>query len=354
MRRKIQVLWVVLCILSLMAGTVLAQGKADPNRKLKVRMPAASGAVQGQKPPSHPPLKKDAVNNGVVITTQLGYKAGLLLDNLYYPTGIGVSTRGDSIFFTQENTQENSFGSTNLTQEDSIVSNVYWHHDHTITTIPIPADYLQACRVRGALYVGSGYGEVFKVVDRQYVTYLGDDYYGDYIAALDVDLATGTVYFVVNYYNGVPDGYEYWSGLYKLPRNSTTAILMDEWYDEPCWGLAVKGNLLYITDYVNDSIWTYPKKGGDWNEIVFDLDGPTDIGFDKLGNMFVAEWDGGSIARVKAGSWNGGTVPTLKAGSQNIVRIASGFYSPFYLQLDGYNNIYFTDNYMGQIWKLRK
>jgi hypothetical protein len=326
MRRKIQVLLVVLCILSLMAGTVLAQGKADPSRKLKVRMPAASVAVQGQKTPSHPPLNKKAPTAGFLpaITTQLGYQASLHLEGLYYPMGIGVSWRGDTILFTQA--------------EGS--GNVYWHHDHTIDAIPTPESYLNVCRERGALYVGTAYGDVYKVVDRQYVTYLGEDWFGDDIDALDVDMATGTVYFVTNYW----DSYwgEYWSGLYKLPPNTTEAILLDDWYDEPCWGLAVKGNLLYITDYVNDSIWTYPKKGGDWTEIVFDLDGPMDICFDKLGNMFVAEWDGGSIARVKAG------------GTHDIVRIASGFEYPFYLQLDGSNNIYFTDYWAGQIWKLRK
>jgi hypothetical protein len=322
MTRKIQVLLVVVCILSLMAGTVLAQGKADPNRKLKVRMPAASVAIQGQKTPSHPPLNNKTVNGPAVITTQLGYQASLHLDGLYYPMGIGVSWRGDTILFTQ------GYSS----------GNVYWHHDKTIDAIPTPESYLRVCRERGALYVGSGYGEVYKVVDRQYVTYLGEDWYGDDIAALDVDMATGAVYFVTNYY-----GYDYdWSGLYKLSPNTTEAILIDSWWDEPCWGLAVKGNYLYITDYYNDSVWKTPKKGGPWTEIVFDLDGPTDICFDKLGNMFVAEYRGGSIARVKAG------------GAHDIVRIATGFYSPYYLQLDGSNNIYFTDYNMGQIWKLRK
>jgi len=323
MRRKIQVLLVVLCILSLMAGTALAQGKADPNRRLRTRTAVAAPLPVGQPSLIHPPLnnKAAAVKNKPAITTQLGYQASLQLGGLYYPNGIGVSWRGDTILFAQ----------------DEGSGNVYWHHDHTVDAIPTPTSYLHAARERGAFYVGSYYGEVYKVVDRQYVTYRGGDWYGDDIAALDVDLATGTVYFVTNY----EDGYDYWSGLYKLPPNTTEAILMDEWWDEPCWGIAVKGNFLYVTDYYSGSIYKTPKQGGDWTEIVFDLDGPTDICFDKLGNMFVAEWGGGSIARVKA-------------GSLNIVRIASGFDSPYYLQLDGSNNIYFTDYDMGAIWKLKK
>ena len=325
MIRKVQVFLVVLCILSLMAGTALAQGKADPNRRLKTRTAVATALALGQPSLIHPPLNTKAVSAPIPITTQLGYQASLQLGGLYYPSGIGVSWRGDTILFAQ----------------DEGSGNVYWHHDHIIDAIPTPTSYLHAARERGAFYVGSYYGEVYKVVDRQYVSLRGWDEYGDDIAALDVDLATGTVYFTTNYYDG---GYgEYWTGLYALPKNTSSAILMDWWWDEPCWGIAVKGNFLYITDYYNDSIWKYPKQVqyGPWLEFVFGLDGPTDICFDKLGNMFVAEWGGGSIARVKAGSYN-------------IVRIASGLISPYYLQLDGSDNIYFTDYDMGAIWKLKK
>ncbi len=274
-------------------------------------------AAQSQSGPFHPPErgKVGVSTDSLVIQTALGFQARFL-DSWTRPIGIGVSSNGDTIYFTD------------------LSNDIFRDRSHTIKSFPTPGSGLFACRLRGALYVGDGNGDIWKL-DQGQVTPRGHDPNGYPVSAIDVDTATGTVYFLTQYLGGLMNY------LYKLPPNVTTGVLIKSWPDLPGWGLAVKGNWLYVSDYHGNSISRISKNGGSFFLVSTGLSGPMDIGFDKLGNLFVAEWFGGSIARIKAG---GG----------NIVRIATGFLEPFYLQLDGSGNIYLTDFGAGEIWKLSK
>jgi DNA-binding beta-propeller fold protein YncE len=260
---------------------------------------------------------------GIGVLPLLGYKAILQLQGLYYPMGLGISTLGDRIYYVEE----------------------YDYYIHLLFNKKIkplgPASPFPHClRMRGSLYIGDVYGGIYKIDDQNNSTLLGYDQYGDDVSALDVDLATGAIYFVTNY---MIDGYNTWTGLYKLPASAAPeeAILLDWWNNGPCFGLVIKGDLIYTTDYYAQSVWICDKDGDNWSEVLPGFSGPTGLDFDSMGNMFVAEWDGGSVAAIKA-------------GTTAIGRIAYGFSTPYYLQADAANSIYLTDMYAGKIWKLKK
>jgi len=255
------------------------------------------------------------------ITTRLGYKVGLLLDGLWYPSGIAVSKNGDSIYFGQ-----------------GFNEYVYWHHAQKITPIETPTNGLICFHVQGSLFIGDVDGNIYRIDGRNGVTWLGQDYYMDDVGDLDVDPQTGTIYFITNYFE---DSFQ-WAGLYKLRQNSSTAVLLTSWTGAPSWGMALKGDYIYISDRNYGSIRRYHTLHGTW-ELVVDgaLNTPTDLCFDKQGNIFVTETYVGSVARVKA-------------GSGEIVRIASGLQTPYYLAIDGSDILYVTDVEGGRIWKIRK
>jgi len=278
-------------------------------------------AVPGQvhKAPGYPPQHhRQSVAVPSPISTYMGYKAVSMIKGLNIPGAIAVSTPGDSIYF-------------GFDDEGSI----FRLRNNKVTAFPITGTYIDACRLRGSLYIGDSHVNIYKLEAGGTLHLLASlGMVGVWVGGLDVDLSNGTIYFVVN------DILSSWSGLYALPAGSSTPIMLDDWYNAQSAGLAVKGNFLYISDYDKGSIWTYSKQGN-WTEIITGLDGPADLGFDKQGNMFVAEFDGGSIARVKA-------------GSLSITRIASGLNEPYRLQLDASDRIYFTDSWTGIIWKLFK
>lgn len=280
---------------------------------------AGAGAAQVHKNPGHmPPHRGHSVAVPSKISTYLGYKAVSMIDGLSIPGPIAVSTGGDSIYFSFDD-------------EGSI----FRLRNNKVTPIPVSGTTINACRLRGALFIGDEHVNIYKLEAGGTLHHLASlGMAGVWVGGLDVDLSNGTIYFIVN--NILTN----WSGLYELPAGSSTPILLDDWYNAPSAGLAVKGNFLYIADYSKGSIWTYSKQG-QWAEIVTGLHGPADIGFDKQGNMFVAEFDGGSIARVKA-------------GSLSITRIASGLNEPYRLELDASDRIYFSDSWTGIIWKLYK
>lgn len=298
MTRKLGIVLLVLCVLLLSAGFLPA--KDTPGSK-------------------KPPTDRQIPRTKISVQTKPGYRAGLLFDNLYYPAGIGVSARGDCVVHTEWD------------------SYIYMNLQGLNSVIDTGSDELHVLRYRGGgIYAGDVYGSVWKSDDRNTAAYLGSEYYGDDICGLDVDPMSGAVWFITNW----EDGY-WWSGLWKLMPGSTDAILVDSWEDEPGWGLAVKGDNIYVSDWYGDSVWKYNKPTGNWYEILFGFEGPTDIGFDSAGNMYVAEYGGGNLAMVKN-------------GSTKINRIAWGFYEPYYLELDQYGNIYLTDYGTWQIWKIRK
>lgn len=215
MARKILVIALGLSILMLTAGFLTAQYRTNPNH--------------------WPPDKKaPAAGAPYVITPHLGYHAARLLDGLDWPFGIGVSARGDNVYFTEDDPY------------------LYWHRDDKVTPIGTPAAYLGPCRNHpGGIYVGDYYGNIWKIDNKETVKYLGSDEYEDPVYSLDVDPLTGAVYFVTNYFE---NGYS-WTGLYKLPPNSDTAILLDSWEYYPSFGLALRANQIYISDVEDGEIW---------------------------------------------------------------------------------------------------
>jgi hypothetical protein len=335
MTRRIQMVLVIFCVLALTAGSVLAQRSNGPERGFGSREATASkrvltpGKAQTQMRPLedrgsgvavHPPagLLTSPPAGAPSIDTFLGYQASLQA-SVYYPVGVGVSYKGERIYLTED-------------YEDY----VYYLMNGSLKTYGYVGYELHALRNRGSLYAGTAYGDLYKISPGGDVQLIGWDHYGDDVAALDVDAATGAVYFIANF--------DYaWTGLYKLPAGASAkeAILLAWWLDYPCWGIAVKGNKIFTTDYYDGSVYTCDKNGDHWEKVLWGFNGPTDLGFDKLGNLFVAEWDGGSIARVRA-------------GSTKVARIAEGLSRPYYLEVDGLNRVTLTDYYGWAVWRLWK
>ncbi len=341
MTRKVKVLSVLVCILALAAGSAWAQDEKVPGQGfIKARSSVVSAAAKHRGTPGLHPASAPALSSGKPalrepgpattlgaspITGLLGYHASLQQSGLYYPTGIGVSYKGDRIYFTE--------------YDDCDVLMLYNREYKTYVHV---GWYPGPVRNRGNLYsaISNYYSDIYKIGPGgydQWIGWAGYDCPYDYLSAIDVDMKTGDVYFTMNC------SYWDWTGLYVLPAKDFggEAYLLDSWYYDRCWGLAVKGNKIYTTSYEYGSVYVCDKYGENWDEILNGFSGPTDLGFDKLGNLFVAEWDGGSVARVRA-------------GSTNVARIAVGLHSPYYLELDGLGRVFVSDYYGGGIWMFWK
>lgn len=299
MNRKTKGIFIVLAVLAMATAVLAAQagpGHHNPPRQNGSRQASTAG-----------------------ITTRLGYHVSVIEQDLYYPEGIGVSATGDAVYFTED-------------------YYIYRDRNHTVKGLWFETHGLQACRMRNALYAGDEFGDIFRVTDDGKATLFAQVWDGYYTPALDVDPSTGAVYFVGQFSPEDP----FYSALFKVPAGGGQPIFMTDWYYDPTWGMAVKGNYVYITSYYDGAVWKYPKNGGGpWTEVLSGLDYPTDIQFDKAGNMYIAEYGGGSLARVQA-------------GTTKIVRIVSGLSDPFYLQLDAKGNIYLSDSDAGIIYKVWK
>jgi hypothetical protein len=350
MTRRIKVFLVVLGILAITGGIILAQSakvqqlnngaiQAQPQAQSPKTTPpgvhrsdlavAAQHAPRSKSDPRlpghvRPPAPSNASNGFPAVTTYLGYKASLLDSGIPYPNGIAASYRGDRVYLTIWDDPD-----------------VYLNYLRQWTSYVFVTYDLTNIRNRGSLYVATDWGGIFGISAGGVLTYLGYDWYDDEVGGMDVDLATGTVYFVTNYYDYVYD--YYWTGLYKLKPGASPheAELLDWWYDYPSWGLAVKGNRIFTTDYYSNAVYSCDKEGTDWDMFLNGFDGPFDLCFDKSGNLFVAEWDGGSVARVRA-------------GKASIARIATGMETGNCLEVDGRGEVFVTDYYGGTIWKLFK
>lgn len=301
MNRKKQFMVLMLCVLALAIGLSAAQAQAQAQRKL-----------------CDPPQPQRAGASFIPsVTTYLGYKASLILSGLDEPAGIGVSPKGDKICFGTESDYS-----------------VWMYQNQELKLIQTTPNSPLGASYRGAFYWGDANGNISKAGDGlppQYLASVPDTF----ISALDVDPQTGIIYFIAEH----PTSVAYIAILKLLPGSSTPVAL--GYIFNSSWGLAVKGNFLYFTYYSSGQIYKESKNGGPLILVTGGLNGPTDICFDTKGNMIVAEWNGGSIARVKA-------------GSLIIARIATGLANPYYLQLDASDNIYLTDNATGMLWKLKK
>ena len=299
MSRKYLFSAVVLCVLVLAVGLGASfQGKALGHSPTLPKPPRTGS--------SFVPL----------IPTELRFKAALLAEGLYYPEGIGVTPMGDKVFFAAND------------------YDLYCYKNRAVQYVTDAPYGLHSLRFRGALYGGDNYGNLYKLVNKTTLKPLVEYFENAFIPALDVDKQTGFIYFVAI------DNFGYWGAIFKMPPGGGSPIWVADLYDYS-WGLAVKGNFLYVSYYYENVIVKLPKFGGPELLVSDQLIGPTDLGFDNEGNIVVAEFWNGAIARIKA-------------DSGNVVRIATGLNAPYYLQLDSFGHIYFTDAYAGNLWKLRR
>jgi DNA-binding beta-propeller fold protein YncE len=182
-------------------------------------------------------------------------------------------------------------------------------------------------RMRGTRYVvGDDAGDIFELSGKllKLLATLGRGY----ITGLDVD-KNGDVYFIENSLEV----------LYRLPKGSSVPVAVAR-LGFASWGVAVKGNALYVSDCSGENIYTLPKTGGSLTLFVSGLVGPCDLIFDRMGNLYIAEYGGGSIAFIRA-------------GSTTVKRIATGFTNPYYIGLDVAGYVYFTDFATGKLWMFK-
>ncbi len=247
------------------------------------------------------------------------YKA-IPLVSVPWPTGLGVSVTGDTVYI------------------NSWTGNAYRYRPGQALEVGSGAPPLLAGRLWGKYYFG---------MDGGFVGYVGSGLSFDIFmfpfgpdletTALDVDRVTGIVYFAItDWYNGYCVFFKY------TPSTGTVDYLFDEDYS-PCYGIAVRGNYVYFSFEYDDVVLRVDKRapGGRWQLVAEGLNGPDDIQFDAKGNMFVAEWDSGTIA-------------SIPAGTTKVKRIASGFFGPGYLGMDKYGNVYVSEYAGGVVWELKK
>ncbi len=178
-------------------------------------------------------------------------------------------------------------------------------------------------------YFGDYWGNIYKLVNGK-ATLLAQ-MPDSLISALTVDPANGCIYFAT-----IWGSY----GIYRLRPGSTTPKLLLS-IPFSCYGLALRGDSLYVSGFDYGNIYRMPKKGGSLRLMYSGLIGPCDLIFDQGGNLYITEW-------------NGGRVMGVKAGTADVVPIATGFYSLFGVDVDKYGNVYVTEDNGGRLWKLQR
>jgi hypothetical protein len=233
--------------------------------------------------------------------------ATLLASGLNYPWGLGVFT-GSSVLV---NTGDNNL----------------WRYLGGSKYLVLTSTHgLTASRMSGLSYVtGDDRGNIYMLSGKslKLLTSIKD---GD-IFGLDID-KNGDVYFI-------DDDHQV---LYRLPRGSIVAVTVATLPFES-YGVAVKGNTLYVSDFDGGNIYTLPKTGGSLTLFASGLDLPEDIVFDRMGNLYTSEWYG--------------NIAFIRAGSKAIKIIATGFENPLGLGIDMAGYLYFTDYGAGKLWMFK-
>jgi hypothetical protein len=233
--------------------------------------------------------------------------ATLLAGGLNMPWGLGVFT-GASVLVNTESGLWLCFGGSK----------------YLVTT---PSNPLTFSRMRGTRYVvGDIAGNIYELSGKslKLLTSITGSIFG-----LDID-KNGDVYFIDLGAHFV---------IYRLPWGSNEPVFV-AMLNFIASGVAVKGNTLYVSDYDWGKIWTLSKTGGSPTLFASGLNGPQDLIFDRMGNLYVAESVGGSIAFIRA-------------GSTTVKRIATGFGYPPSLGLDIAGYLYFTDLETGKLWMIK-
>ncbi len=272
--------------------------------------------------PSRHPVKsaqgpKPLVSLGAPSTIP-AYKAVLIADGLCYPSGIGAFPERNRVLFN--------------TQCDY---QLWYFYLGTLTAVPVPASVYHASRYNGGFFVGDDYGYIYQLKDGPepgLETLARITHSLNYILGLDVDPVTRSIYVVSD---RLP------SYLNVLPQQGRGAPITLANLGFDSWGVAVRGNYLYVSDTYGGRIWRIKKTGGPLTVYASGFNGPTDIIADSKGNLYVAEFFGGSVKMIPA--------YTTKTKT-----IAWGMSMPYYLGLDSRGDIYVSDFDAGIVWMLKK
>lgn len=245
-------------------------------------------------------------------STVPGYDAQLLGSGMDDPWGVGVLPKGRDAFVNDSG------------------DNTLWRYRYgTFSQIMTTGTSLEAGRYRGRYYVGDNLGHIYKFKAGVGLESIMFAVPGP-IMALDVDPANGDIYFIAN--GNVP---------FRLPKGSQFPVGLGIVLPNQSYGIAVRSRHLYISQYDTGLIYRLPKKGGALTVAFSGLNGPTDLVFNKDGDLFVAEYNGGSIAHIPS------TFSSIK-------RIAWGFIEPFTLGVDLNDNVILVDNGAAELWLLKK
>lgn len=262
-----------------------------------------------------------ASGNG--IWTDPKYEAVLLENSLSYPQGIGVGVLGDRVLV-------GTIGDYSL----------WGRVEGSLTFFDYFYEPSGGKMCAGTFYAGNYYGDLYRLnADRSLEGVLGwDDPYYE-ISAIAMDPVTQDIYFMRNDWIDYP--YDVYTDLFRYRPSNGKLTYINGWEGFISWGIAVRGNSVYIADVYDDVIWRMAKNGGGLHLFVDGLYEPADIEFDAKGNLYIAEFAGGSIAMVKT-------------GTTTVKRIATGFYTPNYIGLDKLGDIFFSDYYGSTLWELKK
>jgi DNA-binding beta-propeller fold protein YncE len=273
-------------------------------------LPTSAQVTDKPGNPSHPTAGIFVNPTFTPPSTAPGYEAVLLASSLPGPRGLGVKPKGGEVYVVTEN------------------DHGLWHYQGgTLTFIMTTPVLMHGSRYKGGYLVGGEDGSIRKYVGGTTLKILTSYLTGD-VYSLDVDAATGAVYFTSS------------TNVYRLPKGRTTPEYLTS-LPGNSWGIAVKGNYLYITQYDYDLIYRMRKTGGPLSTFATGLNGPTDLVFDRHGNLYVAEFNSGSIAAIRA-------------RTSTVERIGWGFGEPYYIGVDRQGNVVFSDFGTYYLWVLKK
>lgn len=304
-------LWMVGCVILLLAGSLPAGTKLPPLKPTSA--PAAPPA------PSYKPLIPETIP---------AYKATLIASGLDKPAGVGVNRYGQYAFV-------NEFGGNRL-----------WRYQpggmlslYTDFGLDEGLDfYPSAGKMWNQYYFGNNWGGLYRIEadgSRTWVWNYGGP--GCTITAIGIDHSTGLVYFMLTWWAGTPIT----TNLYRFDPRTGQGVWFGG-FDDISYGIAVKGNLVYISLYNSGTIVREDKRdlGNVKDVFASGLGGPSDMEFDAAGNLYFTE----GVGRVSV----------IKAGTRAAKPLGWGFSGPLGLALNPKGDIFFSDYYGGALWVLKK
>ncbi len=267
-----------------------------------------------------------------IIMTDRAYGASLLVsESLLMPFGIGVGELGDYVLIN-----------------DAFWGDVWAFQNGGLKFLfSSPGDYATAGRMYGRYYFGDFAANIFRLEHDGSITSIfteiGVD--GVLVSSLAIEPTHGWLAFSLLFdIEAAPGAPQPSLGSLVViidPSNPEIGALVD-FYDDYVFGVAFKGNFLYVS-LVEESViikynWKYEAEPVLFTDRVIT---PGDIQLDAKGNLYVTELLIGDILKFN---------PTATSRK----KIAWGFEEPFCLGLDKKGDIFVTDVMNYEVWKIRK